>query len=1326
MKASNDNAETLRRYPLTWRILGCAFQRIPLFSLAKSLADRKFMVILQQTLKALAAKRKSGEEDVEAPSSKKRKRTNVPEFKLAELRTKDGCLLTGDAVLSSLRILLDRLQQTSHLSPNDNMGAEHIKALFSQPASEVVTNAVSILSLCDDSTTSDMDLSLSQESWIATLASIWNMRLRGHADALELAMFASRSAFGLLGRLMGFNQDLDVSLDSRTKAAWVQQLQSFLHRNLMLPAKAAFANRQDIEILTRSIDVAKGFASVSVPVFFRLATTTPRLLAGPSASKVEDEWTREVFKLAESGSRKLSPEVRSSVLRTILKDALANGSSIDPKDLRQVCERCALGTEDVDWQLVSLIAQCDPDVFLLSDEGASLLDSVAALLGEARAGSQSEADQEAVSQLVNAIISGFENARDLPTFLKKWYDLLSSCDRESLPAEDRPVWFTSATCQNPRLIAAVERSMAPRQLLDVLRYVEDQGVSHPEAILVFLDTLACSLSSDDFTDAIGMNIFSLAQNIWSQKVPGDIRSLRWRIASKTISWADFEGSTAVWNDIQTELTKVVQKGSLDDPETFQAFQCAGNVWLSFYPDGPAESVLSDLLCSFADRLSKHIKKAEPNSTDLCWNPRHVQLGPPNVNGLVTKPTTASYVDYALGFATRLLPLLGRKAEGLPSFVERILAVTDRQAESPESEKQLANTLISVLSNETVYHEQAFAGRFLDYVIDCLEQGSKSSPWTDIRPAAALKALASAPEELLSRQQRERIMEILLTQRRKMKSKGGKLSSSTWSLVLGLMNKMMRKPTFYSSMALEDLTALASSVAPVVPDMDSSSALGASRLIYELSVSTVRQMHDHFEEWGAEYFKVANRHLAKDPDGVVDNMTLFVLKAIVEVLSTSESTKVQGCLDLEGIQKRLVKQAAVSIEAFVQKQRSSEPPTEDAATVNELLLALAATEGLPSALLRKPIGVVVMELEEASRKAIDAGLIRGWKIRSFLIRHFAGQVSDAQPVDLEFLFNRVETDGIDQRTMPDSLAAFNPRETLEDCVDAVISHLGQRERLAYAERLVGDLQGGEEGDGNLLAIHRVLGQVTEEPSSQGSGSFDLATAHSKLAAHLTTASTAQEFCMTAEVIYLLLDQKAGSMTQWNIETTMSVVSMVSSSKAGIAHSPNVFTSLCKLVSIVIRRHRVRLEDHYHILLTTMEPLLRALVYNTSPSRGTGPSGLKAKHATQYARLVTLVTEPSAASVSRAQHVGALDSAADAAKRTAGRHVYLILMLYVKLQLEVEVSRDVQEALEPGMNSIFDVTPPEVRKILNDAMDASGRAILREMFKRYAQFGKWSGV
>lgn len=165
-------------------------------------------------------------------------------------------------------------------------------------------------------------------------------------------------------------------------------------------------------------------------------------------------------------------------------------------------------------------------------------------------------------------------------------------------------------------------------------------------------------------------------------------------------------------------------------------------------------------------------------------------------------------------------------------------------------------------------------------------------------------------------------------------------------------------------------------------------------------------------------------------------------------------------------------------------------------------------------------------------------------------------------------------------------------------------------------------------------------------------------------------------------------------------------------------------LCKLVEIVIKKHRLRLDGHYHLLLTTIQTLLRSIITSAAHDSVDGVSQETKAHA--FARLITLICEPTAGAVSRSQHQSSLDSATDAAKRTAGRHMYLVLMQYVKLQLETSVPRAIAETLEPAMNSIFDVTPPEGRRILNDGLDTSGRAILREMFKRYQKFGKWSGV
>lgn len=197
-----------------------------------------------------------------------------------------------------------------------------------------------------------------------------------------------------------------------------------------------------------------------------------------------------------------------------------------------------------------------------------------------------------------------------------------------------------------------------------------------------------------------------------------------------------------------------------------------------------------------------------------------------------------------------------------------------------------------------------------------------------------------------------------------------------------------------------------------------------------------------------------------------------------------------------------------------------------------------------------------------------------------------------------------------------------------------------------------------------------------------------------------------------------------MSQWNIEITLSTVSDLASDR-NAGESTISYPWLCKLVEVIIKKHRLRLEGHFHLLLSTLQALLQNLIKSQQHSTTTDNLAQEAK-AQLYARLITLICEPTAGAVSRSQLHSSLDSATDAAKRSAGRHMYLILVHYVKLQLETSVSTEVRDALEQAMNSIFDISPPEGRKILNDTMDSSGRAILREMFKRYVKFGKWSGV
>ncbi|KAL2753295.1 hypothetical protein ACRALDRAFT_1083044 [Sodiomyces alcalophilus JCM 7366] len=1332
-KPNNEAAETLRRFPLTWRILGCTFQRIPLFSLAKSLADRKFMAILQQTL--VAAAKPSNKDSSRTPKSSKRKRTPTYTFQLDSLKSQEGCVATGEAILDAVRVLLDRLDHTSSLDLNDKVGAEHIKALFSQPASEMVTYLAPVLTLCGLSTTSDLDLAESQASWIQTLATMWNLRLQGHTDALEAAMFLSRPGLGLLGKLLGLAQDADLSLDDRVKAAWAEQLESFMHRNLMLPAKTAFLNWRDLEIPTSAVDVSKAIAAVSVPVFFRLATRAPRIYGGLIASKAEGEWTEEAFKLAYRRLRKLEPpSLKSSLLRTLLQDAISTRSQIRLEDLRSICDEHALSHDATDWQLLSLIAQCDPDAFLLTDKGERLFDTASERLSQDRTTSVGgQAEQDAAKEFLDAIIGGFEKARDVPGFLRRWYTQLSKCDRSLISQPDRrPVWFTDAVHRNPRLSHLIETSsMTPKQLLNVLQWVDEQGDVLPgdvlpEARLVFLDTIASSITDEDTSDIVGPKIFDLVETVWSSaQLQGDLRSLRWPILAKTVSWADFESATKMQTLIRPELEKVLSKSELDDPDTFRAFQCATTIWLSSYPDGPNEASLSDLLASFSERLAEHVQKVDPDSPEGSWDPTNTQAQ--------TQRQKLEFDDSQ--------PTAASKSSSLPTFLQRILAVPQGHDASSSSSERLTSALNAVFTNENNYHEAGFIGKVVDYVVGTMEFQSKSATWDDARPKAALRSLSSVPDELLSRPQRERIMEILRGQTRKIKGKT-LVSPSTWALVLGLMAKVMRRPTFYSGMAFKHLTALASTVASSVSQSHSDQTLGMGRLIHDVSLATLRQMNDHFDEWGVDYFTKAKKYIFDADDDESQNaLRLPIFKALVSVVSSSSHfTGDEAPFTPEAVQSRLAQLVKRPLDDYAKNWRSLDGK-EGSSRINDLLLAIDAAEALTPELLQKTIKPkTTAELEVASQQSISRGHLRGWRLRTFLIKNFPDTLGQPRPTDLDKLFSlgreKNGDDVTDDGEVPDPIEATNPCEILDACVDAIVANLDHAQRLEYIDKLIGEIRTVPVADGHLLGIRRIVGQMNDDPkSSNTSTAFDLATAHSRLAKYLLETKTPREFTRCAEVLHSLLDTKAASMTQWNVETTMSAISIVTADQATVhaSSSAAVFTSLCKLASIVIRRHRLRLDDHYHILLTALESLLRTLARNTARrSRGDSSSNsndsslLNAKHAAMYTRLVTLVTEPSAASVSRAQYVGALDSATDAAKRVAGRHMYLLLVQYVKLQLEVDIPRDVQEALEPGMHSIFDVTPPPVRKILNDAMDASGRAILREMFKRYTQFGKWSGV
>ncbi|GKT46745.1 nucleolar pre-ribosomal-associated protein 2 [Colletotrichum spaethianum] len=1320
MKANNDEAETIRRFPLTWRILGCAFQRIPLFSLAKSLADRKFMAVLQQTLKGVA--KPSTEAKMLDSKSKKRKRASTVMFELQTLKSSEGCLATGEAIFGALKIILARLDPAAQWSAHDRMGAEHIKALFAQPATDAVDYLAPLLSLCDYSlSASDTELFETQESWVRVFSSAWELHLQGGADALEVATHFSRTSFSILGKI---RQRLDV--DDQVARLWTRDLDRFLQRNLVLPSRSAYLNRNDLEVVIRAFEMVKSNASVSVPILYSLVSSAPRVVGGLTTTKAEEAWMQEVFKMSERTIKQLSSDQKSQAMAMILEEAIRNKSRIALDDLRLVCNNYAIAgsPSETDWRLLSLVAKCDADAFLQSEEGSQLFDQVCDRITEVGP----KADEATMLELIESLITGFENARDLSTFLQKWFSQLSLFEDKALRSGDRPVWFTRVH-RNPTLIGGIEKSLTNKQIVSLLQWIEGQESLRPAAVLIFLNTIASAITKDDFADAVGTQLSDLTLKIWSSsKTPSDIRSLRWRIISKTVSWLDYEQATALWDKVQADLTKVLQKTKFDDEDTCEALDCAYHFWLSMYPDGRDQTDLASLLTTFVERLLKKVKLE-----DLKGLVDTRDLSSTNTSDV---PKFCSEFPLA---ASRLVDLLAKSSGTVPDYLHRILSVKV----SKDSGTQLGNVIHAVVSNENNIGNRKLAGGVVDYTIEIFSQvSSKSFPWVEKRSRVAMIELSRIPDESITRQQRERLMEIMIP---KIQA-AAKIDLQDWHLILGLLVKLMRRSTFYQNMSFFDLQNIANSLAPLCDESDSRTALGLSQLLYQLATATVRQMNDH-QEWRTQYFGKFST-LLEDLAGDGSSVQMTLLKALLIVVLPEIGQKEKvAVFDIDETTSALGSIVQDTLSNFAKAWRKQKI---NKTLVNRVLIALDAAEALPEAVVEQ-LKVKVSQLEEASQQAISNGCFSGWKLQSFLIKRFSSKVADARPTSFGQLFSTALSASLPSGPVPDPLADFNRQNILEDTVDAAIAGLDYNGKVQYVQNLLAGVQAdpapqaGCSSEGQLLAIRRVVTRMTGKssfPSPQAeqaltsnpeapaglekSKTFDLATAHGTLIRYLTQTKTVREFVRTAEVLQQFLDVKSNAMTQWNIEATLSTVAVIVANDPGrlLEASPSVYQWLCKLMEVVIKKHRLRLEGHYHILITTLEALLGALArpssqYKTSIS-------VRAKHATHFTRLVTLICEPAAAAVSRVQHLSALDSATDAAKRSAGRHMYLVLMAYVKMQLDVDVPRDVREALEPGMNSVFDITPLEVRKILNDSMDASGRAILREMYKRYTKFGKWSGV
>jgi nucleolar pre-ribosomal-associated protein 2 len=625
MNASNkslSHTESVRRFTLTWTIINYVFTRIPLFSLAKSLADRRFMAVLQQTLKNISQPViDKASLKATTSSNKKRKRENSVSFDIEEMRKLEGCLKTAESVFTALRTLLGRLRSSPNLSSKDKMGAEHIKSLFCLPATDAIEILRPYLSICDLLlSTSREDASDAHQYWIELFSSIWELHLQGRYDAVEIATHLYKPGSTILGKLYRIQPVAIIDLPWRLQSNWTADLERFFLRHMILPARSAFLNRGEVEILTKAMEVTKKRASHSSRVLYALACEAPRLSENRKTNKQNDDWMQFVFQLIEDPLRLLDDPERSSVMESILTVASDLAAPISLESLRSVCRNYALSSDGVNWLLIQRISICDPDVFLIAEEGKRLRREICRSMITTE--SKDDLTRGLMVQVIMQLLYGFIKARDLQGFLQMWYFELCEVSKLAPTSEVAlSPWFDQEIRYSRVMRQGIETTMSPNQLVEYLDWINTQDARQTSALHIVLDTIATSLFGELYIDALEARLSDAVIKNWD--ITPDIASisgLRWRVIAQTARWRTYEQVCELWKQIKKHLTSTLTSGIITSRETYYAFECCLAFWRASIPDGKIESELALINQEFIRRLERSCPMSPDDTSCTAWLP----------------------------------------------------------------------------------------------------------------------------------------------------------------------------------------------------------------------------------------------------------------------------------------------------------------------------------------------------------------------------------------------------------------------------------------------------------------------------------------------------------------------------------------------------------------------------------------------------------------------------------------------------------------------------------------------------------------------------------
>ena len=222
------------------------------------------------------------------------------------------------------------------------------------------------------------------------------------------------------------------------------------------------------------------------------------------------------------------------------------------------------------------------------------------------------------------------------------------------------------------------------------------------------------------------------------------------------------------------------------------------------------------------------------------------------------------------------------------------------------------------------------------------------------------------------------------------------------------------------------------------------------------------------------------------------------------------------------------------------------------------------------------------------------------------------------------------------------------------------------------------------------------------------------------------------CMLSmQCVNTLLQNHTRVVRQWHIDELLAAIAIKASCLGSQTekHSGRLYIGLCRLCGTILADHRAKIGGRFHLVLLTLQALLRCLFipYNNSESVGSEGSMFGESHATAYGRILNMICDPTVSSVKRSRNKSRLElnDETKKARSIAGQHLPYLIMEFCGCQLRGRLLPGMRAALNSGLYAALAIVPPEMMRTMNAAMDSDSRSIFKSLYDDYRRFGRWKG-